>query len=136
MKKLRRTAGILCVMLMIFGLMTGCGTDYEQEAQEEAAGLEQEVEETAETAEQSAEQSSDPADGEAAEIGEDAALAIALKDAGLSESDVDRINCKLDYDDGRTEYEIEFHKGKTEYEYTVDAFSGEILEKDIDDDDD
>ena len=81
-------------------------------------------------------QSNDSAGSAAKEIGEDAALQIALKDAGLSKSEAERIRCELDYDDGRTEYEIEFHKGMTEYSYTLDAFTGKILEKEIENDDD
>ena len=144
MKKLGRVIGLFCFLLMVLSLMTGCGgadtsgevqeevQEEVQDAQEEAVELEQEAEEQVEEAVQS----NDSAGSEAKEIGEDAALKIALKDAGLSKSEAERIKCELDYDDGRTEYEIEFHKGTTEYEYTIDAFSGDILEKDIDNDND
>ena len=64
------------------------------------------------------------------------AVKKALEDAGLSESDVNVVRCGLDYDDGRTEYEIEFYKDRTEYDYTLDAFTGEILEKSIEEGDD
>ena len=59
---------------------------------------------------------------------------IARKDAGLSKAEIDFTNIHLDYDDGRTEYEIDFHKGITEYEYTIDAYTGDILEKSVDSD--
>ncbi len=61
-------------------------------------------------------------------IGKDAALAAALKHAGLTSGDVSRTKVELDRDDGRTEYEIEFYSGNTEYDYTVNAADGTILE--------
>ena len=39
---------------------------------------------------------------------------------------------KLDWDDGRQEYEVEFRQGRTEYDYTIDATTGAILESDRD----
>ena len=59
-------------------------------------------------------------------IGEDAALAAALKHAGLASNDVQVLKNKLDWDDGVQEYEIEFYSGNTEYDYTVNAQTGEI----------
>ena len=61
-------------------------------------------------------------------IGKDAALAAALKHAGLASGDVSRTKVELDRDDGRTEYEIEFFSGGYEYDYTVNAADGAILE--------
>ena len=151
MKKFGKIISIFCALLMVMSLMAACGSDQSEEVQEEAVELEQEVEETEEAveekaeeqaeavqekAEETVEQNNESAGSEAVEIGEDAALEIALKDAGLAESDVDVTKCKLDYDDGRTEYEVEFRQGTMEYEYTLDAFTGEILERDIDNDDD
>ncbi len=72
------------------------------------------------------------ADGD---IGEDAALATALDHAGLSETQVSRLKCERDFDDGRLEYEIEFKAGGYEYEYTIDAASGAILDHERDWDD-
>lgn len=60
------------------------------------------------------------------------AKAAALKYAGLNASDVKFTKAELDYDDGITEYEIEFRYGKKEYEFKIDAYSGEILEAEID----
>ena len=39
---------------------------------------------------------------------------------------------KLDDDDGRGVYEIEFYVGNTEYDYKIDAYSGGMIEYDID----
>ena len=62
-------------------------------------------------------------------IGEQAARAAALSDAGLSESDVTFGKVELDYDDGRWEYEIEFFTASGKYEYDIDAATGSILSK-------
>lgn len=66
-------------------------------------------------------------------ISEKEAKAIALKDAGYEESEVKFIKAKLDYDDGRYEYEIEFRaEGNLEYDYTFNAENGKIVEFDRD----
>ena len=134
MKKTGKTIALFCSILIAMSMFAGCGAGIKEEVQEEASVIKQEAE-TAVQAE-AIDQNNNSAVSNDKEIGEDAALKIALEDAGLSKSDVSRIQCELDYDDGRTEYEIEFHKGMTEYSYTLDAFSGKILEKEIDNDDD
>lgn len=58
---------------------------------------------------------------------------IALKDAGLKESQVKNLEVEKDKDDGVVIYEVEFEKGSTEYEYKINAKTGKILEVDIDD---
>lgn len=68
-------------------------------------------------------------------IGEAAAKSAALSDAGVSESDVTRIKCELDRDNGSYKYEIEFDVGRMEYEYEVDASTGAILKSEHDYDD-
>lgn len=60
---------------------------------------------------------------------------IALKDAGLSGKKVTYVKNKLDWDDGRAQYEIEFVYGNKEYDYEIDALTGKILDKDFDIDD-
>lgn len=67
-------------------------------------------------------------------ITEDRAKEIALSHAGVAEKDAQRLKVKLDYDDGRAEYEIEWQVGRTEYSCDVDAYTGEILsfEKELD----
>lgn len=68
-------------------------------------------------------------------IGVDQAKAIAVGHAGFAISDITFIKAKLENDDGHIVYEIEFYMGATEYEYTIDAFTGDILEFDADTDD-
>ena len=68
-------------------------------------------------------------------ISQQEALALALKDAGLSEAEVQYPHVELDYDDGRQVYEAKFYQGQMEYSYDIDAANGQILsfEKEIDD---
>ncbi len=65
-------------------------------------------------------------------IGEEEAKAVALAHAGMNESDISHMLCKLDYDDGIAEYEVEFWDGTTEYDYEINAVSGEIIGYDYD----
>ena len=64
----------------------------------------------------------------------DQAKQIALKHAGVAESDVQRLKVEQDRDDGRLVYEVEWDVGRTEYSYEIDANTGDILnyEKDVD----
>ncbi len=68
-------------------------------------------------------------------ISEAEAKAIALTHAGLAESEVGRIECEFDFDDGYAEYEVEWEVGRTEYEYTISATDGTIREHDVEYDD-
>lgn len=71
----------------------------------------------------------DPDDGL---ISESKAKEIALDHAGLTSSQVKFVHVKLDYDDGRWEYEVEFYRNNTEYDYEIDASTGKILSYDYD----
>ena len=53
---------------------------------------------------------------------------IVLTHAGVKAEDAVFIKEKLDYDDGREEYELEFTVGNTKYEYYVDANTGDITD--------
>jgi len=80
------------------------------------------------------ENSSKPAQNEDQLITKDQAKNIALKDAGVKESDIYGFEIELDTDDGSKHYEIEFKKGNTEYKYDINAKSGAISDKEIDND--
>ena len=69
------------------------------------------------------------------EITIDAAKEIALKDAGLTSSQVYFKKAKLDRDDGRMVYDVEFICNGYEYEYEIDRATGAILERDVERDD-
>lgn len=59
---------------------------------------------------------------------------IALEHAGVNAADVYFTKAELDYEEHSIEYEIEFEVGRIEYEYSIDAYSGTILdfEHDVD----
>ena len=42
--------------------------------------------------------------------------------------------CQFDWDDGRAQYEVEIRNGWTEYDFEIDAVTGTILSRDIDND--
>ncbi len=66
-------------------------------------------------------------------IGEERACQIALSDAGLAANQVTKMKTKLKLDDGVWYYDVEFRTIALEYEYEIEAYTGAILEKDIDD---
>ena len=40
--------------------------------------------------------------------------------------------CQLDRDDGRLVYEVEVYSGTTEYDFEIDAYTGDVLSRDMD----
>lgn len=61
---------------------------------------------------------------------QDEAQAIAL--AQVSGADASHVTkCKLDRDDGRTVYEVEIRYNAMEYDFEIDAYTGTILERDV-----
>lgn len=65
------------------------------------------------------------------QISLETAKAAALADAGADVSAVTFTKAKQDYEDGVLVYEIEFYTAETEYEYEINAATGEICSKDI-----
>lgn len=66
-------------------------------------------------------------------IGENAALAVALNHAGVSESALTKMEIELDEHDNRMVYEVEFRTDHEKFEYEIDAVSGEIRKAERDD---
>ncbi len=59
------------------------------------------------------------------------AQAAALGDAGLSETEASALRTRLEFDDGRFQYEVDFYNNGTEYEYLIQAKDGDIIARDI-----
>ncbi|MDO4794220.1 MAG: PepSY domain-containing protein [Filifactor alocis] len=66
------------------------------------------------------------------DVGLEKAKSVALRDAGLSASQVKFVKAHVDFDDGRKVYDIEFYHNNVEYDYEIDAATGKIREKDND----
>lgn len=60
-------------------------------------------------------------------IGQEAALAAALKHAGVQESEVYDVGIELDWRISSVYYEVDFETLSTEYEYDIDAITGGVL---------
>ena len=65
--------------------------------------------------------------------GDERAQQIALSDARLAENQVSKLKVRLKLDDGVWYYDVEFRTIALEYEYEIEAYSGAILDKDIED---
>ena len=61
------------------------------------------------------------------DMGLEQAKSVALAHAGIEASAVTFTKGKLDYEDGRQEYEIEFVTADTKYEYEIKADDGAVL---------
>lgn len=59
------------------------------------------------------------------------AKAVALGDAGLNEAEASALRIRLEFDDGRFQYEVEFYNNGSEYEYFIQAKDGAIIARDI-----
>ncbi len=66
-------------------------------------------------------------------ISKSKAKSIALKDAGFKASEIYDYEIELDRDNGVLHYDVSFeYKGK-DYDYEVNAVTGKIIDKEIDD---
>lgn len=61
------------------------------------------------------------------QIGKDAALEIALADAGIEKNKAIDIDIEFESDNYNNWYEVEFDSGSHEYNYRIQAETGEIL---------
>ncbi len=57
---------------------------------------------------------------------------LALAHAGLTRSQVTKLETEFKDERGKVYYEVEFEDAAYEYEYEIDAFSGKILEVEVD----
>ncbi len=56
---------------------------------------------------------------------------IALNKAGVTAAEATFTKAKLDYDDGRVEYEFEFFANDKEFDIDVDANTGRVVKFDV-----
>lgn len=61
-------------------------------------------------------------------IGDQAALDIALADAGFAAADVMGLEVELDLDSAVVHYDVNFKQGGWEYDYDIDATTGAIIQ--------
>lgn len=62
------------------------------------------------------------------EISEKKAKKIAFDEAKVKDVDSKNVTVKKDKDDDKIVYEVEFENGKDEYSYSIDIYSGKIIE--------
>lgn len=75
-----------------------------------------------------------PTTDTAKNISAEEALDIALKHAGFTKEQVDRIRTEYEIDDRVPEYEIQYYYENMEYDYTIHAETGDIISYDWDND--
>ena len=80
-----------------------------------------------ESASASATSASAAAASQGSYIGDQAAIDIALEDAGFTAAEVTGLSAELDLDDAVVHYDVEFKQGGMEYDYDIDATTGAIL---------
>ena len=121
---MKRVLFSVVITLFLF-LSAGCsGSDYSAPAQESSAPV-------TESAAPAPAESAAP-EAAVSSIDEEQAKAIALKDAGITETDVTFMQVKTDIENGVSVFDVEFIAGDTEYDYEIDAATGEIRSKDCD----
>ncbi len=67
----------------------------------------------------------------AGRLTKDEAKQIALDKAGVTAAEATFTKAKLDYDDGREEYEFEFFADGREFDIDVDANTGRVVKFDV-----
>lgn len=66
-----------------------------------------------------------------ADIGKENAKKFAFAEFGVSADDASLVKVEIDREDGRRVYEIEFFVGNVEYSCTIDAATGAVLEREV-----
>ena len=67
----------------------------------------------------------------AGRLTKDEAKKIALKEAGVTAAEATFTKARLEYDDGREEYEFEFYANGKEFDIDVDANTGRVVKFDV-----
>ena len=125
----------MAVLMSITAIMAGCG-EKNKTSSDLSSDTTQLSESLADTSVIEQSESTTTSQSEIASISEDDAKKIALKDANVSESEVNGIRINQKIDDGISLYEVDFYAGNKEYEYEISAQDGSIRSKDTDIDND
>lgn len=126
---------ILAILMSITAIMVGCG-EKNKISSDLSSDTTQLSESLADTSVIEQSESTTTSQSASASISEDDAKKIALKDANVSESEVNGIRINQKIDDGISLYEVDFYAGNKEYEYEISAQDGSIRSKDTDIDND
>ena len=128
-KKKLAAAGILAVVLTV---AAGCsGRSPRAGSTVDVQGVMQDAQNTQNTQDAQAGVSPHDVSGQTAMVSggitQQEAKEIALREAGVSETDISYITVKQDWDDGTARYEVEFVAQGTEYDYELDATDGRVI---------
>lgn len=123
---MKRKIPVLIVLAVAIGLLSACSL---RQAEQKMDRIEDAVEnriDGAKEAVSNAVQEAIPAEGKV-KLTKDEAKAIAVKDAGLTLSQVSRLRAQYEIDDGVRQYDVEFSYNGFEYSYEIHADTGKIL---------
>lgn len=125
MKK-NRLLALFAALLLVAAVFSGCAATRALDHVEDR--VEQRLDQAEDAVESALQDSFTPTQ----KLTREEAESIALKDAGLTQTEVTRLHSEYEVDDGRPEWEVDFHAGGWEYDYTIHAETGEILHRDKD----
>ena len=123
---MKRKIPVLIVLAFVIGLLSACSL---RQAEQKMDRIEDAVENRIDGAQEAisnAVQEAIPAEGKA-KLTKDEAKTIAVKDAGLTLSQVSRLRAQYEIDDGVRQYDVEFSYNGFEYSYEIHADTGKIL---------
>ena len=123
---MKRKIPVLIVLAFVIGLLSACSL---RQVEQKMDRIEDAVEnriDGAQEAVSNAVQEAISAEGKV-KLTKDEAKAIAVKDAGLTLSQVSRLRAQYEIDDGVRQYDVEFSYNGLEYSYEIHADTGKIL---------
>lgn len=126
--------GAILMVLALFCALSACGhRDWEDRVEAPLEAVEAAIEAPFEAAENAVEAAVDRVlSGDAGDIGESQAKAVALAQAGLTESEVSGLRANYELDDGVPQYDVSFRQGFADYDVEVHAVTGAVLSYEVD----
>ena len=114
---------IIAVLSIVF-VFTGCS---KREMDNTESKVESSINSGVDKVESGINSITDNTNSDSAKITREKAKEIALKHAGLSESDISDLEIELENDNGVPTYEVTFDTKTDEYDYHIDAATGKIV---------